>query len=103
MNDILLPLFNTMHSTGTAPEELLLSGILPIPKGNKKFSPENSRGLSILPVVTKIYNRLLLNRIREHIEPKLRYNQNGFRRSRGTREHILALRRLIEETINFQL
>ena len=53
--------------------------------------------------MTTIYNRLLLNRIREHIEPKLRYNQNGFRRGRGTREHILALRRIIEETINFQL
>ena len=99
----LLSLCSNMLSTGKAPEELLVTAILPIPKGNKKFCPANSRGISILPVVTKLYNRLLLNRIRDHIEPKLRYNQNGFRPGRGTREHILALRRIIEEVINFQL
>ncbi|MCP4486013.1 MAG: RNA-directed DNA polymerase [Gammaproteobacteria bacterium] len=103
LNDILLPLFNNMLDTGKAPEELLVTAILPIPKGSKKFCPENSRGISILPVATKIYNRLLLNRIRSHIEPRLRYNQNGFRPGRGTREQILALRRIIEEAINFQL
>ena len=103
LNDILLPLFNNMLATGKAPEELLVTAILPIPKGSKKFCPENSRGISILPVATKIYNRLLLNRIRSHIEPRLRYNQNGFRPGRGTREQILALRHIIEEAINFQL
>ena len=103
LSHILLPLFNTMLATGTAPDELLLTAILPIPKGTSRFCPENSRGISILPVVTKLYNRLLLNRIRDHIEPLLRYNQNGFRPGRGTREHILALRRIIEEVINFQL
>ncbi|MCP4486191.1 MAG: reverse transcriptase family protein, partial [Gammaproteobacteria bacterium] len=103
LRNILLPIFNDMLATGKAPEELLVTAILPIPKGVKKFCPENSRGISILPVATKIYNRLLLNRIRTHIEPRLRYNQNGFRPGRGTREHILALRRIIEEVINFQL
>ena len=103
LNDILLPIFNNMLETGKAPDELLITAILPIPKGVKKFCPENSRGISILPVATKIYNRLLLNRIRNHIEPRLRYNQNGFRPGRGTREHILALRRIIEEAINYQL
>ena len=103
LNNILLTLFNDMLATGKAPDELLVTAILPIPKGTKTFCPENSRGISILPVATKIYNRLLLNRIRSHIEPRLRYNQNGFRPGRGTREQILALRRIIEEAINFQL
>ena len=103
LKDILLPIFNNMLATGKAPQELLVTAILPIPKGAKKFCPENSRGISILPVATKVYNRLLLNRISSHIEPRLRYNQNGFRPGRGTREHILALRRIIEEAINHQL
>ena len=46
---------------------------------------------------------MLLNRIRDAVEPLLRFNQNGFRPGRGTREHILALRRIIEEAINHQL
>ena len=50
LNDILLPIFNNMLETGKAPDELLITAILPIPKGVKKFCPENSRGISILPV-----------------------------------------------------
>ena len=101
--DILLPVFNDIMKTGKAPSELLLTAILPIPKGNSTFIPNNSRGISILPVATKLLNRMILNRVRDHLEPQLRYNQNGFRPGRGTREHIFALRRIIEEAINYQL
>ena len=99
----LLPILNNILESGTPPSELLITAILPIPKGNSLFTPSNSRGISILPVVTKLFNRILLNRIRIHVEPLLRYNQNGFRPGRGTREHILSLRRIIEEAINHQL
>ena len=100
---ILLPILNSILLAGQAPPEMLLTGILPIPKGNSKFIPCNSRGISILPVITKLLNRLLLNRIRPHVDPLLRINQNGFRPERGTREHILAMRRIIEEVINHNL
>ena len=103
VEDKLLPILNNILYSGTPPSELLITAILPIPKGNSLFTPSNSRGISILPVVTKLFNRILLNRIREHVEPLLRYNQNGFRPGRGTREHILTLRRIIEEAINHQL
>ena len=43
-----------------------------------------------------MYNRLILNRIRSVIDPKLRYNQNGFRPKRTTVAQVLALRRIIE-------
>ena len=36
-------------------------------------------------------------RIREPIDPHLRFNQNGFRQKRSTTSHILALRRILEE------
>ena len=39
---------------------------------------------------------MLLLRIRPHIEPLLRTNQNGFRPARSTLSQILAIRRLIE-------
>ena len=39
---------------------------------------------------------MLLNRIRDHVDPLLRFNQNGFRQGRGTVGQILALRRLLE-------
>ena len=39
---------------------------------------------------------MLLNRLRPHLDPKLRINQNGFRQKRSTVAQILTLRRLIE-------
>ena len=44
----------------------------------------------------KLFNRVLLNRIKGPIEKLLRPNQNGFRQGRSTLEPILAIRRLIE-------
>ena len=47
-------------------------------------------------MLAKVYNRLLLNRIRPVLDPLLRNNQNGFRQRRTTVQQVLALRRLIE-------
>ena len=54
------------------------------------------RGISLICIVAKIYNRLILNRIRSVIDLKLRINQNGFRPDRSTVAQILTLRRIIE-------
>ena len=37
-----------------------------------------------MAVGAKIYNRILLDRLRPHIDPKLKNNQNGFRKGRST-------------------
>ena len=53
------------------------------------------RGIALISVLLKIYNRMLLTRLRV-LDNDLRYNQNGFRPNRGTAEHILALRHLLD-------
>jgi len=45
----------------------------------------------------KLYNRMILSRIRKVLEPKLGTNQNGFRPRRTTVAQILTLRCIIEE------
>ena len=44
-----------------------------------------------------MYNRMILNRTQDAIDPHLRFNQNGFRKGRFTIPQILALRRIIED------
>jgi len=56
----------------------------------------NWRGISLMSLLAKLYNCVLLNRLRLALDPLLRKNQNGFRPGRGCPEHILCLRRLIE-------
>ena len=73
------------------------SQIIPVPKKGNLSLVTNYRGISLIPIAAKIFNKLLLNRIVPHIDPLLRNNQNGFRSGRSTLSQILLLRRLIEE------
>ena len=61
---------------------------------NTKHDP--SAKISLSSLVDKTFNRMLLNRIRPHLDDKLRPNQCGFRENRSTIEQILALRRILE-------
>jgi hypothetical protein len=96
INDIILHFCNTALHTGQRPELWNITNITPIPKSGDLSNPENYRGISLTSIISKTFNRMLLNRIRDHIDPLLRYNQNGFRQGRGTSGQILALRRLLE-------
>ena len=78
------------------PELWSFMNIIPVPKSGDLSKPDNYRGISLICIIAKIYNRLILNRIRGVIDLKLRINQNGFRSSRTTVAQILALRRVIE-------
>ncbi|KAJ8346794.1 hypothetical protein SKAU_G00281950 [Synaphobranchus kaupii] len=79
-----------------------ISSIVPVPKKGDLTIPDNYQGISLTQTAAKIYNRLLLNRIRPELEKVLRPNQNGFRPLRSTSSQILALRRIIEEIRNHQ-
>ncbi|CAK6984853.1 LINE-1 retrotransposable element ORF2 protein [Scomber scombrus] len=81
------------------PEVWSLSNIIPVPKSGDLSKPDNYRGISLTCIMAKIYNRMILNRIRSAIDPHLRESQNGFREGRSTTAQILALRRMIEEVM----
>ncbi|XP_029646713.1 uncharacterized protein LOC115220686 [Octopus sinensis] len=56
----------------------------------------NYRGITLTPIVVKIYNAFLLNRIQPQIERVLKKNQNGLRKTRSTSGQILTVRRMLE-------
>ena len=70
--------------------------IIPVPKSGDLSKTDNYRGISLICIIAKIYNRMILNRIRSVIDLRLRVNQNGFRPERTTVAQILTLRRIIE-------
>ena len=78
------------------PKQWSILYIIPIPKKGDLSLGNNYRGISLTSLVAKTYNRMILNRIRPHLDCHLRKNQNGFRSGRTTTSQILALRRLIE-------
>ena len=70
--------------------------ILPFPKKGDLSLAKNYRGITLTTISAKIYNLLLLNRIRPEVDPLLRKNQNGFRTNRSTSGQILTIRRVLE-------
>ena len=53
-----------------------------------------------MSVAAKVYNKVLLYRIRDPIDAILRRNQAGFRKGRGCTEQVHVLRRIIEGAID---
>ena len=49
-----------------------------------------------MSLVFKLYNRMIMNRLRPVLDPLLRNSQNGFRKKRMAVGQIVALRRLLE-------
>ena len=78
IQEILSLVLNQAFETAEVPEEWKVSGIVPILKKGDPSVCGNYRGIALMSLTAKLYNRILLNRIQPHIEPLLRPNQNGF-------------------------
>ena len=53
-------------------------------------------------VPSKVFGRVLIDRIRDGVNSKLRDEQAGFRSGRGTVEQIFILRNIIEQVVEWQ-
>ena len=96
LDDIILGFINKAYSSKDLPQEWKTLIIVPVPKSGDLTKPDNYRGISLISLVMKLYNRMILNRLRPILDPLLRISQNGFRQKRSTIGQIVALRRLIE-------
>ena len=96
-SEILLEFCNHTFDSHTPPSAWLTGGIIPVPKKGDLTLPSNYRGITLMPIAAKVYNKLILNRLTPYIDPLLRKNQNGFRKGRGTLSQILSIRRILEE------
>ena len=95
--DLLLYFCNHTFENLHPPSPWLTGGIIPVPKKGDLTQASNYRGITLMPIAAKIYNKLILNRITPFLDPLLRRNQNGFRKGRSTLSQILSIRRILEE------
>ena len=94
----LLNLLNDCWTTNTVPELFLRTRFAMIPKpGADHKKPEGWRYIALMSATAKIYDKMILARLSSVIEPNLRQQQNGFRPQRGTIQHCMALRHVIDE------
>ena len=96
----LVRLFNVCFYLGMCPVDWVLAVIVPLYKGKGDVHEcSNSRGISLLSVVGKVYGRILINRIRDRTEGVISEVQSGFRRGRGCTDQTFVVRQICEKYV----
>ena len=93
----LTSLFNKIYSSGYIPDEMTRSVFITLPKKPKATECGDYRLISLMPHITKIFLRVILNRIKAHINIEVGEEQFGFRAGSGTREGIFCLNVLAQK------
>ena len=89
----LVYVINLCIEQGIFPKELKIAKIIPIYKSSDKQLITNYRPISVLPVFSKLFERVLHNRLLSFVDCKnIIYDyQFGFRRNHGTNSALIIL------------
>ena len=87
---------------GKTPRKWQESLIIPVHKKGSAKACANYRGISLLPLIGKIYTLLVLQRIGDFLDSTTSESQAGFRRNRSTKDNIFLLRQLLQRRSEFQ-
>jgi hypothetical protein len=80
------------------PEDWRKGILIKIPKKGNLSECNNWRGIALLSVPSKIMTTVILNRIREKIDQRLKKEQAGFRKNHSCVDQINTLRIIIEQS-----
>ena len=98
----LCKMINQMFSTGTFPNYFKVATITPIHKKGAKSSPSNYRPISVLPCLSKLFEKCILLRLSKFIskENLIAPSQYGFVNKRSTVDAIVDLTEYIYTSLN---
>lgn len=95
LNEILSPvicnLFNSSILEGTFPQILKIAEVIPIHKSGAKSNLNNHRPISLLTILSKIFEKLMCSRLKSHLyfNNIINDNQFGFRVNNSTSDAIV--------------
>ena len=74
----LCKIFNKSLQLGSLPSDWKLANVVPVHKKGAKDHVENYRPISLLPIVSKVFERCVLNSIKENLYHVISPKQHGF-------------------------
>lgn len=83
-------IFQESMNAGIFPERWKTSQITPIFKAGAKSDVNNYRGVSVIPTLSKVYEKSLYNQLKMVIHPLLSNNQHGFMPNRNIETNLMA-------------
>lgn len=72
-----------------------------MPKKGDLTNCGNYRGITLLSTPGKVFNRIILERMKDVVNDKLRDNQAGFRKNRSCIDQIATLRIIVEQSMEW--
>ena len=87
----LLSDFNKSIDTATFPVNLKNADVTPVHKKGDRTDKSNYRPVSILPAMSKIFEKLLYSQISSHMETKLAVNLCGFRKGHSAQHCLIVM------------
>ena len=92
-------IFNNSIKEGIFPDAMKLAKVIPIHKGDSRYVVSNYRPISLLPILSKIFEKIMYNRLIEFIDKNniLIPNQFGFQKNKSTE---MAVNAIINNIIN---
>jgi hypothetical protein len=100
--EILFPLFQDVWEQEKFPLDWKEGIIVKVSKKGDWGNCNNWRGIKLLNAISKVFYRIILNRIATIIDLKLRPEQAGFRPNRSCADQINPLRIIIEKAVEWQ-
>ena len=90
---ILTKIINKSFATGVCPDALKIARVIPLHKSGSKSNATNYRPISILPTISKIFERAMHNRLYNYLDKYniLYANQYGFRAKHSTVEALAVI------------
>lgn len=98
---ILHPLFLDIWTNEEFPKDWNSGIIIKIPKKGDLSNCDNWRGINLLSACSKVFMRIILNRMMQSMEKDLRKEQAGFRPQRSCIDQINTVRIIIEQCAEF--
>ena len=100
-DSMLYSLFSKIWEKEEVPAQWKDGIIIKLPKKGDIRDCSNCRGIMLLSRPGKVLNRVLLERMKEAVDPKLRDQQAGFRRNRSCADQIASLRIVVEQSLEW--
>ena len=98
---MLYSLFSKIWKKEEVPAQWKEGIIIKLPKKGELRDCSNYRGIMLLSTLGKVLNRVLLERIKEAVDPKLRDQQAVFRRNRSCADQIASLGIIVEQSLEW--
>ena len=91
-----------LENSAELPQDWKRSVFIPIPKKGNPKECSNYSKFALISHASKVMLKIIQARLQQYVNHKLLDVQAGFRKGRGTRDHIANIRWIMEKAREFQ-